>query len=152
MNLKRWLFLAVLIGPLVVAFGALITGTLVWILWPLVVSVVLPGAIAAGVVAAKLPYFTAVGFFFGRELHRELGIPIGLVHSSWGGTVAEAWTATEVLRADPELEPLLAAQESMEKNHPAAVAKFAEQKPALLEKWKTAVAAAQALMEAGRVP
>jgi hypothetical protein len=63
-NLKRWLFLAVLIGPLVVAFGALITGTLVWILWPLVVSVVLPGAIAAGVVAAKLPYFTAVGFCY----------------------------------------------------------------------------------------
>ena len=41
--------------------------------------------------------FSATGFFFGRELHRELNIPIGLIHSSWGGTVAEAWTSAEGL-------------------------------------------------------
>lgn len=42
--------------------------------------------------------FSAAGFFFGRELHRELGVPIGLIHSSWGGTVAEAWTSAEGLK------------------------------------------------------
>ena len=41
--------------------------------------------------------FSAAGFFFGRELHRELKVPIGLIHSSWGGTVAEAWTSAEGL-------------------------------------------------------
>jgi sialate O-acetylesterase len=41
--------------------------------------------------------FSAAGFFFGRELNRELNIPIGLIHSSWGGTVAEAWTSAEGL-------------------------------------------------------
>lgn len=45
--------------------------------------------------------FTAVGYFFGRELHRELKIPIGLIHSSWGGTRAEAWTSREALGAMP---------------------------------------------------
>jgi sialate O-acetylesterase len=34
--------------------------------------------------------FSATAYFFGKRLHRELGIPIGLIHSSWGGTVAEA--------------------------------------------------------------
>ncbi len=42
--------------------------------------------------------FSAVAFFFGMELHRELKVPIGLIHSSWGGSVAEAWTGIETLR------------------------------------------------------
>ena len=41
--------------------------------------------------------FSATAFFFGRELNRELNIPIGLIHSSWGGTIAEAWTSAEGL-------------------------------------------------------
>ena len=41
--------------------------------------------------------FSAAGFYFGRELERELNIPIGLIHSSWGGTIAEAWTSFEAL-------------------------------------------------------
>ena len=36
--------------------------------------------------------FSATAYFFGRELHQELNIPIGLIHTSWGGTQAEAWT------------------------------------------------------------
>lgn len=45
----------------------------------------------------SIPGFSAVGYFFGRELNRELNIPIGLIHTSWGGTVAEAWTSAEAL-------------------------------------------------------
>jgi sialate O-acetylesterase len=41
--------------------------------------------------------FSAVGYYFGRELHRELDVPIGLIHTSWGGTIAEAWTSGEAL-------------------------------------------------------
>jgi sialate O-acetylesterase len=42
--------------------------------------------------------FSAVGYFFGRELNRKLNVPIGLIHTSWGGTVAEAWTSGEALK------------------------------------------------------
>ncbi|MFG0285236.1 MAG: sialate O-acetylesterase [Phycisphaerales bacterium JB039] len=43
--------------------------------------------------------FSAVGYFFGRHLLRELDVPIGLIDSTWGGTVAEAWTSEGGLRA-----------------------------------------------------
>jgi len=38
-----------------------------------------------------VPHFTAVGYFFARDVHAETGIPIGLINSNWGGTSAEAW-------------------------------------------------------------
>ncbi|MCX7007608.1 MAG: 9-O-acetylesterase, partial [Kiritimatiellaeota bacterium] len=47
--------------------------------------------------------FSAVSFFFGRALHGELKIPIGLLHSSVGATPAEAWTRMEALSALPAL-------------------------------------------------
>ena len=39
--------------------------------------------------------FSAVGYFFGRNLHTELNIPVGLINSSWGGSIIEAWIPTE---------------------------------------------------------
>ncbi len=50
--------------------------------------------------------FSAVGYFFGREIHRELDVPVGLVHTSVGGTVAEAWTPEEAIAAEPALTVL----------------------------------------------
>ena len=40
----------------------------------------------------SIPRFTAVGYFFGRELQQETDVPIGLINSSWGGTRIEPWT------------------------------------------------------------
>ncbi len=41
--------------------------------------------------------FTAVGYFFGRDLNETLKVPVGLIHTSWGGTRAEAWTSRTAL-------------------------------------------------------
>ena len=41
--------------------------------------------------------FSAVGYFFAKKLHKKLNIPIGIIHSSWGGTDIEAWTSRETL-------------------------------------------------------
>lgn len=49
--------------------------------------------------------FSAAGYYFGRELQRELGVPVGLIHSSFGGTRIEAWMPPEAF-ADPELSDL----------------------------------------------
>jgi len=63
--------------------------------------------------------FSAAGYFFGRKLHKELGVPVGLIKSSWGATCAEAWTGSETLRREcPEfndaLDKLLAGRGSVE--------------------------------------
>jgi sialate O-acetylesterase len=51
--------------------------------------------------------FSAVGYFFGRELFKVLNVPVGLIHSSWGGTPAEAWTSRATLEADPDYQSIL---------------------------------------------
>lgn len=48
--------------------------------------------------------FSAVCYFFGRDLHVAKRVPIGLIHASWGGTSAEAWTTEAALRRLPEME------------------------------------------------
>jgi len=52
--------------------------------------------------------FSAVGYFFARELYRELKVPIGIIDASWGGTRVEAWTSLPALKGvmdvDRELE------------------------------------------------
>ena len=53
------------------------------------------------------PVLGAVGYFFGRELHSKLNVPIGLISSTWGGSAAEAWTSRDVLDADPAYSDIL---------------------------------------------
>ncbi|RFS14139.1 sialate O-acetylesterase [Emticicia sp. C21] len=48
--------------------------------------------------------FTAVGFFFARELYQKLNIPVGLLHSSWGGSQIEGWISKEAMLTDSELK------------------------------------------------
>ena len=48
--------------------------------------------------------FSAVAYHFGRELAEALDVPVGLIHSSWGGTPAEAWITPERFAGDPALE------------------------------------------------
>ncbi len=52
--------------------------------------------------------FTAAGYFMGRELQKELNVPIGLINSSWGGTRIEPWTPPEGFAAVEELKDLSA--------------------------------------------
>lgn len=61
--------------------------------------------------------FSAAAFFFGRELQHELKIPIGLIHSSWGGTVAQAWTSVEALAPLGDFKADLAAVREQNANN-----------------------------------
>ena len=58
--------------------------------------------------------FSAVGYFFGRQLHQTLNVPIGLIDNAWGGSAAEAWINRDVLEADERFEPLMAHWKGME--------------------------------------
>ncbi len=54
-----------------------------------------------------VPNFSAVAYYFGRELHKKLDVPIGLIHTSWGGTPAESWTTQGTLESNPNFQPIL---------------------------------------------
>lgn len=61
------------------------------------------------------PDFSAVGYFFGQDIQKELNVPVGLIQSSWGGTAAEWWTPLEGLKQLPYLK---AAADEMEHAEP----------------------------------
>lgn len=48
--------------------------------------------------------FSAVAYFFGRDLEGRLHVPMGLIESNWGGTPAQSWTSREALQNDPALQ------------------------------------------------
>lgn len=52
--------------------------------------------------------FTAVGYFFARELYEQLHVPIGLINTSWGGTHSETWTSKEAFASSPEFKDMIA--------------------------------------------
>ena len=56
---------------------------------------------------ATVGVYTAVGYFFARDLQKELGVPVGLLQTDWGGTPSEAWTSRKALESGPFLKPLL---------------------------------------------
>ena len=61
--------------------------------------------------------FSAVAYFFGRELYQKLNVPVGLISTSWGGTKAEAWTSQNVLESDVSFLPILQQDAKNEKMH-----------------------------------
>jgi sialate O-acetylesterase len=48
--------------------------------------------------------FSAVGYFFGRNLNRTMNVPIGLIEVAWGGTAAEVWMKADLVESDPMLQ------------------------------------------------
>lgn len=81
--------------------------------------------------------FSASLYFFGREIHQKLGVPVGLINSSVGGTPIESWIAEEAQRAAPELKGFFT---GLEKPRPVS-AEERQAYEANLAKWEEAVKA-----------
>ncbi|MGV3482863.1 MAG: sialate O-acetylesterase [Planctomycetaceae bacterium] len=86
--------------------------------------------------------FSATLFFFGRELHRSLGVPVGLIVSAVGGTPIESWIDAEKQRTDPALASYVASlEDEARKVDPQLLSKRYE---IALRKWEAAAAEARA--------
>ena len=55
--------------------------------------------------------FSATAYYFGRSLRRALGVPVGLIVTSWGGSACEAWMKPEWLRAFPKVQQTISADD-----------------------------------------
>jgi sialate O-acetylesterase len=69
--------------------------------------------------------FSAVGYFFARELHGQLKVPVGIIDASWGGTRVEAWTSREALGAVMDVEAELAELAADERDLERIAARYA---------------------------
>lgn len=70
--------------------------------------------------------FSAVGYFFGRQLYQTLNVPVGLIDNAWGGSACEAWIDRDLLEADEKFGPLLEKWKQTEAtyDHEKAVAAY----------------------------
>ncbi len=86
--------------------------------------------------------FSAVAYYFGKHLREALKVPVGIIHTSWGGTPAEAWTSQEALENEPTLGYYNQVLANAIKNYDPekAKAKFKDD----LAKWEKAAAEAKA--------
>lgn len=91
--------------------------------------------------------FSATAYFFGRRLHKDLDVPIGLINSSVGGTSVESWTSMPAQSAVKAIQPRLDAWKASDNDFDEAAAKIKYQKAQ--SGWKERAAAAIA---AGRKP
>ena len=60
--------------------------------------------------------FSAAAWYFGRKLMQELKVPVGIIHSSWGGTIIEAWMSEGAIRRYPEMQNRLALVKALSDN------------------------------------
>lgn len=79
--------------------------------------------------------FTAVGYFFGRQLHQDLQVPIGLVSSNWGGTPGECWASAEALAALPDYAPAIARFQNLVQQCEEQRQRTGKEYPTLLTEW-----------------
>lgn len=77
------------------------------------------------------PNFSAVAYYFGRDLQRALGVPVGIIHTSWGGSPAEVWMSQAALAKNPRYaKEILDAYPAAVKRHQEAVAAWEKDKEA----------------------
>lgn len=92
--------------------------------------------------------FTAVGYFFARELYNQLHVPVGLINTSWGGTHVETWTSRTAFEQSDEFKTMIAGMPMLNLDSMAKVKKAEMDrkmqalqgdlpKPGETEHWKT---------------
>jgi sialate O-acetylesterase len=77
--------------------------------------------------------FSAVAWYFAREIEQREHVPVGVIDSTWGGTVAEAWTRLTALGEDASLNPLFASRGKMTEGGADAARQIADEQKQIAE-------------------
>lgn len=95
---------------------------------------------------------TAVGYFFGRELHKELNVPIGLIQTAWGGTPSESWTTKEALASHEVSVPIIERWDKQIAEFPDVIKKYCEELNAWVESSSALEAAGEPVSTPPAIP
>jgi len=79
--------------------------------------------------------FSAVGYYFAKNIFLQLHIPVGIIHSSWGGSAIQQWISKETLASNPDFKFIVDDYEKAIVKYPSDSAFFANHKDSLLKKW-----------------
>lgn len=90
-------------------------------------------------VPATVDQFTAVGYYFARDLYNKLNVPVGIIHASYGGTPAQSWTPAQTLANDADLKSINADWQKTLDGYPDATKQYDEQ----IARWKERADAAK---------
>jgi len=90
---------------------------------------------------STVPEFSAVGYFFGRQIYKDMGVPIGLIHIAWGGTPAEAWTSKEALANFPAFKNEITVVENSTQSKAALIAEYEQE----MELWRQSLLASDSV-------
>ncbi len=90
-------------------------------------------------VPATVDQFSAVGYYFARDLYNKLNVPIGIIHASYGGTPAQSWTPAQTLATDADLQLINQEWQKTLDGYPEATKKYDEQ----LARWQERADAAK---------
>jgi sialate O-acetylesterase len=83
--------------------------------------------------------FSGVGYYFGRRLHEELDVPVGLIKTAWGGTRIEPWTPPEGFELDPQFAPIVERIHKATPKHRDTMAKLLPEVEAYIAKARAAL-------------
>lgn len=83
----------------------------------------------------KAKLFSAVAYFFGKELYKKLNVPIGLINSSYGGTAIENWMSKETLESFPEMQSIFINYQKALQEFPRKSEDYKKEEAVLLEKY-----------------
>ena len=86
--------------------------------------------------AKKEDPFSAVAYFFGRDIHQATGLPVGLIESAWGGTPAEAWTSLSGLQQKEALQGQVQRFEKLVQTMPALKTEYEKKRAEFPENHK----------------
>ncbi len=87
--------------------------------------------------------FSAVAYFFAQTLYKQLNVPIGIIHSSRGGTPAEKWVSKAALQANPALTDIVTDYDNWVASYPKMLEQYKTNKATLFSKWMADTAAAR---------
>lgn len=80
--------------------------------------------------------FSAVGYFFAKEIHLALNVPVGMIFSAVGGTSAEQWTSAEALKSNPELKDIIDKYDKAVHRYPRDLEEYHKNEKLLLAKFQ----------------